>query len=179
MPHPLQRMIHAVDDAIWRVEGAVLVALVTALAFVSFANVAMRNLFDANYAWIGTFYKFSMIYLSVLGAAAATRSARHITVDAASRTLSPRVRHVVRAMLMLICAAFTLAVAAKALPYLEMQFGDDDEAVFLGLSNYTLHAVIPVGFGLMGARFLMLTIDHAFRAVGLDTSPEVEEGPVA
>lgn len=177
--HPIQNAIHFVDDLLWSVEAVALCVLIGALAGVSFVNVIARNFFDANFAWIGEFYQFTVIWLALIGASAATRSGRHINVDAASRLLPYKVKHAVRAALCLLGAGFAAYIVSRAGPDLDNVFGQSPSETIFGVTDYQLYRIIPLAFAVMSARFVMLALDHAFRVVGLDTSPEPSEGPVA
>lgn len=134
------------------VENVALVAVLTAMILLAAAQIFLRNFLDSGFAWADEALRLMVLWVAMLGAVAASRDNRHISIDALSRILPPAPR----AWAAIIVRAFTSAVALLIAWYsLEFvaesrEFGDrllDD------LPAWWFQAILPVGFLLIGYRY--------------------------
>lgn len=137
-----------------RVEDGLLAALLGSLLLLSVAQIVLRVAFDAGLPWAEPVSRAGVLFLALLGALGATRSGKHIAIDALPRFLPPRPRRVVWAI-----SQVAAAVACLALAWLGWgMVGMEREApvpFVAGIPSWVPMLVIPVGFGLMGLRFLV------------------------
>ncbi len=134
------------------VENLALVVVLTAMILLAAAQIFLRNFLDSGLAWGDEALRLMVLWVAMLGAVAASRENRHISIDALSRVLPP----VPRAWAAVVVRAFTSAVAFMIAWYsLEFvaesrEFGDlllDD------LPAWWFQSIIPVGFLLIGYRY--------------------------
>ena len=118
---------------------------------------AMRNAFSIGFAWGDGLARLSVLWLGLLGALAASRDGRHITMGALARVLPPKLRVAAG-----VCADVVGAVVSAALAYASWQFvGDSREFgdTLLGdLPAWWFQAIMPVAFALIAWQFLVQTV---------------------
>jgi TRAP-type C4-dicarboxylate transport system permease small subunit len=137
-----------------RVEDALLAALLLALVVLSAAQILARWLFETGWVYAEPLSRTMVVWLAMLGALAATRSAKHLSIDALPRLLPPAARRgawaVTEAFAALICAL--LAWYGASLVAMERQ---DSVLLFGSVPTWWSMLVLPVGFALMGVRFIV------------------------
>jgi len=157
----LRAFVHAL-------EGSVLALLLAVMIFLSFLQVVLRNLFDTGLLWIEPLLRHLLLWVGVVGAAFASRSGRHINVDALSRLLPATGMRLARVATNLFAATVTLflAHACFKLAHEEMQ---SPSAAFLSVAVWQVQLVMPLAMLLMSSRFL----GHGIEAIqGRGLHPE-------
>jgi TRAP-type C4-dicarboxylate transport system permease small subunit len=134
-------------------EAAVLSLILFAMIFFAVLQIVLRNFFSTGLIWIDPLLRYLVLWVGLLGAYAATRRLRHITIDVLGRVLpgvvQPGVRAVTSAVAVFACALLTNASWA----YLrnEVIFGS---RVFLGIPSWIMVSILVFGFAGIGWRFL-------------------------
>ena len=148
------KLLQRVDELIGRGEGALLIVLLSVMVVLSFVQVILRNVFSESLLWGEILLRHLVLWIGFLGAARATGEGRHITIDAFTRFLSPRLKLVAR-----IATNSFAAVVCFFLLKASLQFLADEVE-----SGNTLHGdvpswysqiIIPVGFSLIIIHFLV------------------------
>ena len=75
-----------------RIEDGLLVVMMAAMIVLALAQIVLRNLFSTGWVWADPLLRNLVLWVGLIGATAATREDRQITVDVLSRLLSERVR---------------------------------------------------------------------------------------
>jgi len=155
-------------------EGTLLALILAAMIALSFLQVLLRNFFDTSLLWIDPLLRHLVLWVGLLGAALASRSGRHINVDALSRLLSDAGLRIARAGTNLLAAVVTLllALACFRLVRDEVDFARD---AFLGLPVWSVQIVMPLALLMMSSRFLGHAVD-ASRGRGLRPPPPEVRG---
>lgn len=157
------RTLHSLEDLF-------LALMLAAMVIVAAAQILLRNLFEWNFSWGDPFTRLLVLWVGLLGALAATRQNRHIAIDLITHLLPPRVRAGAQAINSLFASIVCCVVAWYAGIFIleEREYGG---AGLLGLPDWLLHAVIPLGFGLIGLRYALLCLlrlHAAATGTGLD-----------
>lgn len=137
-----------------RVEDGLLAALLGSLLLLSVAQIVLRVAFDAGVPWAEPVSRAGVLFLALLGALGATRSGKHIAIDALPRFLPPRPRRVVWAISQVAAAVVCLALAWLGWGMVGME-REAPVPFVAGIPSWVPMLVIPLGFGLMGLRFLV------------------------
>lgn len=153
-----------------RVEDAILVLLLTALVALAGAQILLRNLFDSGLLWADPAVRVLVLWVALLGAMAAARQGRHITVDIVARLLPPRRAAPVRALTDLFTAAVCGVLAWHAGRLVGMEWEAGTIAVG-GVPTWVAQLIVPVGFAVIGLRYLAL-VPHRFRAAAAAEAPQ-------
>ena len=136
------------------VETAVLAILVSGMVLLAAAQILLRNLFQSGFLWAEPLLGMCLLWLTMLGALAATGARKHIMIDLIGQLCPPRARAVVGRVTALfaaaVCALLARAGAAFCLLHKEMESGR-----ILDIPEWVFYLVIPVAFGLMALRFLL------------------------
>ncbi len=142
------------DSALARLEGGLLASLLLVMLLFSFLQVILRNFFQTGIFGVDLLLRQGLLWLGLLGASLAARGAgRHIEIDILSRALPPlwagRVRRLTDAFAAFVCAL--LARASFLFISGEWEAGSLIAGVF---PAWIFQAILPIGFTLMGVRFL-------------------------
>lgn len=137
-----------------RAEDGLLAALLGSLLLLSVAQIVLRVAFDSGLPWAEPVSRAGVLFLALLGALGATRSGKHIAIDALPRFLPPRPRRAVWVISQLAAAAVSLALAWLGAGMVAME-REAPVPFVAGIPSWVPMLVIPLGFGLMGLRFLV------------------------
>jgi TRAP-type C4-dicarboxylate transport system permease small subunit len=128
-----------VEHATRVVETWLIVVVLAAMVLFGAAQIVMRNFFSIGFAWGDGAARLAVLWLALLGALAATRDGRHISMGAITRWLPERLR-------VLATAGADVFGAGDS-----REFGD---LLLTGVPAWWLQAVMPVAFALMSYQFL-------------------------
>ena len=90
-----------IDRAARSFETSLIVAVLCGLIVFAAAQIVLRNFFSIGFSWSDGLSRLAVLWLGLLGALAASRDGRHITMGALARWLPPRLQLVAG-----ICALF-------------------------------------------------------------------------
>ena len=141
------RRLHQAEDGL-------LAALLGSLLLMSVVQIVMRVAFDSGLPWAEPVSRAGVLFLALLGALGATRSGKHIAIDALPRFLAPGPRRVVWAISQVAAAIVCLALAWLGAGMVGME-REAPVPFVAGIPSWVPMLVIPLGFGLMGLRFLV------------------------
>jgi TRAP-type C4-dicarboxylate transport system permease small subunit len=158
--------------ALHTLEDAVLALLLGLMVVLAPLQIFLRNFFDLGLTWADPLLRVLVLWVGLMGAVSASRGNRHITVDVLSRLLPVRPR----AALGVVTSAFTAAVSGIVAWHsgqfvsVEREFGSE---AFSGIQAWIFEIVIPIAFGIMAIRYLLLTFEDAGVFLGLrEPAPE-------
>lgn len=134
-------------------EAGVLTALFLALVVLGLAQIGMRNLADTAIPWADAAMRAIVLWLAMVGGMVASGRLRHIRIDLVERWLPPRPLAVLRRLVFAATAGVCLALTWTSLQIVALEF-EFRATAFLGLPNWIVQSIVPVGFGIMAARFL-------------------------
>jgi TRAP-type C4-dicarboxylate transport system permease small subunit len=136
-----------------RIEDVFLVALLAAMILLAAFQIFLRNVLDTGLIWADELLRIQVLWVGLMGAVVASRDHRHINIDILSRFLSRRFQVVAGAITDLFTATVCGLVGWHSGRFViqEIEFG----ATGVGqLPAWIFAAIIPVGFGLIGLRYL-------------------------
>jgi TRAP-type C4-dicarboxylate transport system permease small subunit len=145
------------DRAGRSLETWLIVVILGGLILLGAAQIVLRNFFSTGFAWGDGLGRLAVLWLGLIGALAASRDGRHITMGALARWLPPRLRGVAAAFADTFGAAVSAALAWYAWVFVSdsAEFGD----TLLGdIPAWWLQAVMPVAFALMAWQFLVQAV---------------------
>jgi TRAP-type C4-dicarboxylate transport system permease small subunit len=136
-------------------EDAVLVLLLSVMILLAGGQILLRNGFDAGLVWADPLLRVLVLWVGLVGAMAAARADRHITVDVLSRFLPERPRRYARALTDA-CTAAVCAVLAWHAARLVVAEYRGGVIAFADVPAWVCELVLPIGFGVIGLRYLVL-----------------------
>jgi TRAP-type C4-dicarboxylate transport system permease small subunit len=151
---PQQSWLRRATVAVQVVEDGLLVVLLSGLILFSSAQIVLRNFFSVGITWGDGLTRLAVLWLALLGALAASREGRHITMGAVVRWLPKRWQ------LGAAVTADAFAVAVSGLlAWSSFEFVRDSRAygdVLLdGVPAWWLQSIMPVAFALIAVRYLI------------------------
>lgn len=147
MPARLLRGFHRAEDLL-------LASLLGLLLCVALVQIGLRVFFGTGLEWAEPLSRIGVLWLALLGALGATRSRRHIAIDALPRLLSPRWQRVCWSVSQLATAVICALLAWYGWGMVLME--REAPGLFVpGIPSWWPMLVLPAGFALMSFRFLI------------------------
>ena len=143
---PLNRVDHAVS----RVEGVLVVLIMSAMLLVGVGQVIARKFFDTGLSFADTFLRQMVPWVGLLGAAIATQENRNIAIDAITRILPPIGRLLARLLISLLIFAICILFIRASLEYWHFMREETYRGSRLfGLPIWRFHIIYPIAFSLI------------------------------
>lgn len=139
------------------IERWILTGLLLSLVGLSAFQIIYRNVFGSGFVWIDPFLRNLVLWLTFLGAFAATAQGRHIGIDIVGRLLPARPRLVLTRALSVMAAGVCVALSNGAYEYLSLERGFVADA-FLGIPTWQAQFILLLGFVLLAYRFLVAAV---------------------
>ena len=141
-------------------ETALLAILLGGLILFATAQIVLRVGFSRSMEWGDELVRLIVLWLALLGALAASRDNRHITMAALHRWLPPRVQRAAEVCADAFAAVFCAAFAWFGVAYVldSRSFGD---TVFGSVPAWWLQSLLPVVFALIAYRYVVRAANRA------------------
>ena len=141
-------------------------------------QIGLRSILGTGIPWADPLLRVLVLWVGLLGAVAASREGRHITIDVLSRMLPARARAAVGVVTSLFTAAVAGLLAWHGTRFVASEH-EFESVAFSGIPAWGLESVIPLAFALIALRYLRraaLDLSAAFRGEGPSEagSPEAE-----
>ena len=155
----MKNILLKIDNGLYQAENVLIFLIVGIMVLLSFLQVLLRNFFDTGLLWADIFLRHLVLWVGFIGAALATRSEKHINVDILSRIVPKRyltpIKIVTQLFAIVICAI--LSRASYAFVMSEKEAGT---IVFENIPTWYLQIILPIGFLLIGFRFLLKILEE-------------------
>ena len=136
------------------VEDSILALLLLTMILLATSQIFLRNLFDSGIVWADPLLRVMVLWLGLLGALAATRENKHITIDLLTRFLSEQTQYVAKSFTNLFSAVITSIIAYHSMRFVIMEYEGNAKA-FLSMPAWIMELIMPVAFGLISLRFVI------------------------
>lgn len=146
MPGKFDRVLLATNR--WLVIG-----LLAAMAAMVFANVALRFLTDYSILWVEEVSRYTMIWLTFIGAGPVLRYGAHIGIDTLQQGM-PRFAPAIRAIVFSLLAIFFCAMIVIGVRYANLTWAQTTPVLEIPIG--AVYLAMPVGFGLMFIHLAMM-----------------------
>jgi TRAP-type C4-dicarboxylate transport system permease small subunit len=148
----LQRSLRIIH----RIEDGTLVVLLCSMILLASSQIFLRNFFDFGFSWSDPLLRVMVLWLGLLGALAASRDGKHITVDALVPFIPDAAHHAValttQLFTILVCSIIAWHGARFAFMDYEMQ-----TIAFAKIPIWYFESVIPFAFGMIAVRYCILS----------------------
>jgi TRAP-type C4-dicarboxylate transport system permease small subunit len=133
-------------------ENTLIVTLLGGLILFASAQILLRTVFSIGFNWGDGLTRVAVLWLALLGALAASRDGKHITMGAVIRWLPARYKLAADVAADVFAAVFCSAFAYFALAFVldSRSFGD----TLLEVPAWWLQSIIPLTFALIGYRYI-------------------------
>ena len=164
-------------NALRRVEGVVLGAIMLAMSFAYTFNVLVRDLVPAlapQFAWIEELCLFGLVWMIFLGLALGLEGGRHIGMRMVLARMPPARQRAAKLVVNLSGLIFAAYLAKIGVEITIFVANSGQRSPTLDISMSWLYVVMPVGFGLLALRYLRELVTSADRfAIKLDPTHHV------
>ena len=75
------KIFQSIDSLIAKIEGALIVFILSSMILLSFSQVILRNFFEQGLPWADLLLRQLVLWVAFLGASLATRENRHLSID--------------------------------------------------------------------------------------------------
>lgn len=144
------------------VEDGILALVLSVMIVMAALQIVLRNFFHTGVDWGDPMLRVAVLWVGMLGAMAATRDDRQISIDALSRFVPARWNAGVR----VITDLFTAAVAGF-FAYNAGRLVLEDKAAavvqFAAVPVWVCEIVLPFALGIIAIRYLIYAIHHIRR----------------
>lgn len=140
-------------------ENAALVILLSSIMLLATSQIVMRLGFNAGFIWADELVRLLVFWLALVASIAASRSDRHIRVDAISHILPEKAIFISRMVVDGFAAGICGLLAWHSLRFL-LLIRADGETIFLNVPTWIAQSILPIAFILMASRFLLMSISH-------------------
>jgi len=158
------RILRAIDAALVRVETVLLVAFLGVMVVLSFAQVVLRNVFGTGLLWADPLVRHLVLWAGFMGAAMATSTDRHISIEAFNKFLPERGRSLVHVLTSLFAAAACWFLADAAWTFIQDEYAAGG-AIALSIPSWVALLILPAGYLLIMIHFLLRIPQHAAAAL--------------
>ncbi len=146
------------------IEASLLVAVLSAMIILAAGQIVARNVGAAAFPWADEALRVMVLWVAMLGAVAASREQRHVSIDAIARVVPAGVARLFRRV-----GAIFAALVSGFLAWYSYLFVADslaaEDFVFNGtLPAWTVQLILPVGFLLICYRYTL----HALTVVSAE-----------
>jgi TRAP-type C4-dicarboxylate transport system permease small subunit len=153
-------ILRFVDRVFSKIEMVFLVLSLSVMVIFAFGQVVLRNALGAGYLWADPIVRHLVLWAGFMGAALATRDERHISIDALTKFLSKKAKHVVAVVTSAFGAVVCYFLATAAWHFLVEEKAANDMMV-LSIPTWVAIVVIPVGYGLLTFHFFVRGLENA------------------
>jgi len=163
------KLLRQVDALFNKIEGALLITLLLVMMVMAFLQVVLRNVFSSGIIWADILLRHLVLWISFLGAALATSIERHISIDALTRFLSHKARHISKVITNLFAAVICYFMMKASITFVGYEISDG-HTVYGQIPSWYAQIIIPVGFGLLAFHFLVRVAANAAAAFSKESA---------
>ncbi len=166
------KILRAIDAAIARLAGWILVLVLSVMVVMAFGQVLLRNVFGTSIVWGDILLRHLVLWVGFLGATIATGEGRHIKVELLTKFVPPKAQKILGILAALFSAVICALLLQASIVFIDIGI-DPGSTLILNIPTTYFVVIIPIGFGLMAFRFLVVAIGHSAEALRGEWGMEV------
>jgi len=152
------KFVARLDRTLAQAETVLLVVFLGTMVLLAFAQVVLRNVFGTGLIWGDTLVRHMVLWAGFVGGALATFEGRHISIDALTKFLSPRVRSIAGVITNLFAGVVCYYLMTASWTFLVGEMESESEFIF-SLPAWTAMAIIPFGYAMITVHFGLKVIE--------------------
>ena len=146
-------------------EDVLLLIILISMILLAGMQIFLRNFLDFSLFWGDEMLRLMVLWLTIAGGLAASRMDKHISIEVLDRFLPGKAQLITKIIIDIftsfICALFAWHSGRFVMSSYE--FGD---TLMNNTPAWMLQIILPVGFGLMAYRHLVVSIKRPFKITG-------------
>jgi TRAP-type C4-dicarboxylate transport system permease small subunit len=153
-------MLVSFDRRLLAVNRWLVIALLAAMAVMVFANVALRFLTDYSILWVEEVSRYTMVWLTFIGAGPVLRYGGHIGIDTLEESV-PRHAREIRAAILTLLALFFLVMIVIGIRYSILTWAQTTPVLQVPIG--AVYLAMPVGFALLIVHLALMSRGYVAR----------------
>ncbi len=150
-------MINKIYQLLLKTETGILIALLISLIVMAVVQIIMRNVFSSGLLWADAFVRISVLWLAFVGAMVASRSGRHIVIDAFFQTLNEKTQQIVQRITDIFSAVVCFVASYYSVEFVKYEY-ENAGLAFANIPNWFCQSIIPFAFLIIGVRYFFSAI---------------------
>lgn len=134
-------------------ETALLVGVLGAMILIAAAQIALRNFWNSGFDWADEALRIMVLWVTMLGAVAASREGRQVRIDALSRYLPSAAIRWTHVLVDAFAAIVCFVLAWHSYQFVADSFAAGDRVLAGEFPAWGVQLILPVGFALIGYRY--------------------------
>ncbi|MZH46300.1 MAG: TRAP transporter small permease [Nitrospinae bacterium] len=147
-------IIKNIDQFLEKIEGALIVLILSLTILLSFGQMLSRNFFDMGIVWGDTLLRQWVLWLAFLGASKAVRHDKHISIELLSNLPNLFLDRTLKAF-----TRFSAGIISGFLTWSAWSFmlfeKDAESILFLNIPVWIFQAILPYSFLVIAIRFII------------------------
>ena len=153
----MEKKLKTLDRIIYYFETAFIAAGLSVMALSLIVQFLMGQL-GVSMPWAGKLASNLMVWVTCIGASAATRNRSHIAIELVAGRLAGGARRALDTAVCVICVALCAGACAVGVSFVA-GIAEVGRVIWeLKLPVWIVYAALPVGFGLMAVRFALALV---------------------
>ncbi len=148
----LSDQLSKVLKQIHRIEDGIIALLLFAMILIATSQIFLRNIFDSGIIWADPLLRIMVLWLGLLGALAATRENKHISIDLLTRFLSDYGRLLSKAFTSIFSSIVAGILSYHSVRFVFMEY-EAKTTVITNIPAWIVELILPLAFGLIAIRF--------------------------
>jgi len=141
-------------EKLHRIEDGIIALLLFAMILIASSQIVLRNLFESGIIWADPLLRVMVLWLGLLGALAATRENKHITIDLLTRFLTETARLFSKSFANLFSSIVAGLLAYHSARFVIMEY-ESQSTVITTIPAWIVELILPIAFSLMSLRFVI------------------------
>ena len=151
------KFIRSFDKMLEKLEGFLIICLLSLMIALSFGQMVSRNLFHQSLIWGDIFLRQLVLWTAFLGASLAANKNKHISIDVLSNFLPANLKRITF-KLTRFAASITSGLLAWAAWSFVLLEKESDSILFLDLPVWIFLLILPYSFLVIAFRFLLNSV---------------------
>jgi len=149
--------VQAFDRSFLRLNRWAVIALLAAMAMMVFANVVLRALTAHSILWVEEASRYTMIWLTFIGAGPVLRYGGHIGIESLHERV-PRVAPYLRALIVALLFGFFAFMIWVGMRYAVLTWGQTTAVLEIPIG--AVYLAIPAGFALLTVHLALMAAPY-------------------
>jgi TRAP-type C4-dicarboxylate transport system permease small subunit len=157
-------LLRSFDRLLAKAETVVLVVFLGSMVLLAFLQVVLRNVFGTGMVWADTLVRHLLLWSGFFGGSIAAFEGRHISIDALTKYLPQRWKHIAGGVTNLFGAVVCYFLSQAAWEFVRGEMEAGGEFLF-GLPGYVGMVIIPIGYILLTVHFVLKMVENTADAI--------------
>jgi len=150
-----KRQIVRLIKTVNRIEDWLLISMLAAMVILAVTQIIYRNVSGGGVAWIDPLLRMLVLWVALSGAVIASRTDNHIRIDFFAKYITGKYYFYIKRIVHAYCVVICALIAWHSVSFVQMDF-EYGTVAFSGIPAWITELIIPVAFGLMAFRYLLL-----------------------